>query len=410
MPTVIHVLRKLEPDAWGGIETHLVGIIPELRRLGWHSEVHAPEGPRTSGAPVEAVGATFRTFRAHVPYVAADRSRRDALVACGGSLVAPDELRQLVSHRRAALIHTHTLLRLGGVARLGARLSGIPYAATLHGPVRSGEAALASLTARRRGVIDLGAPFGWLVGSRRVVEDADLIFVVNATERDAWQKDRHGRHLELLRLGVSTARASEADRASARDFAGIGGAPFVALVGRLDPAKGQDLAIDAFVQGAPRGHHLVIAGAEMDASYAARLRAKAAGHEDRIHLVGNVAPARARALLAAAELALIPSRAEPFGLVLLEAWAEGTPALFSDVDGLAEIARIAGAPFGAFGGSSAPELAKRLCDMLGDPAALRREGDEGPARVAGSFGWARVAERLVDGYERAVFAGRRRAS
>ena len=57
MPHVVHVLRKFEPRERGGIETHLVGLIPELARLGWTSEVHAPRERGTDGAPLREVGA-----------------------------------------------------------------------------------------------------------------------------------------------------------------------------------------------------------------------------------------------------------------------------------------------------------------------------------------------------------------
>ena len=61
MPRVVHVLRKFEPSEWGGIETYLLGLLPELERLGWKSEVHAPQEAGTDGTILREHGIGFRT-------------------------------------------------------------------------------------------------------------------------------------------------------------------------------------------------------------------------------------------------------------------------------------------------------------------------------------------------------------
>src|ERR1700722_4691295 len=126
MPHVVHVLRKFEPREWGGIETHLVGLIPELARLGWTSEVHAPRERGTDGAPLREVGAELATFRAHYPYVGLTPERRARLVAAGGNLVSLEETWRLFRAPRADVIHVHTLGRLGGTVRTVARVRRIP--------------------------------------------------------------------------------------------------------------------------------------------------------------------------------------------------------------------------------------------------------------------------------------------
>src|SRR5690348_3115639 len=135
MPKVIHVLRKFEPAEWGGIETHMVGLVPALARLGWTSEVHAPREAGTDGSPLTAIGAGFRPFAAHYPYLGLTPEKRAALVAVGGNLISPEELIVLMTTRNADVIHVHTRGRLGGIVRSASRLRKIPYAVTLHGPV-----------------------------------------------------------------------------------------------------------------------------------------------------------------------------------------------------------------------------------------------------------------------------------
>lgn len=398
MPKVIHVLRKFEPEEWGGIETHLVGLIPELARLGWESEVHAPAEHGTDGRAVEALGARFVTFRARYPYLGLDAAKRAGLVAAGGNLVSVDELLTLLVDDRASVFHVHTLGRLGGVVRTASRVRGVPYAVTLHGPVRADADVVArDATRRTRGLVDLGAPFGWAVGARRVVHDADLLFALNRHELDAWRDDRRGKHLERVAHGVDARGATAEARAEARRLVGDG--RFVVVVARLDRGKGQDLALDAFAAAAPADVRIVLAGAAVDEEYAASLRARAESMGGRARVLGGVTPAIARALIAEAELALVPSRAEPFGIVLLECWAEQTPALFSDVGGLGDIARATGVTRGLVPPNDVDAWARALRDALADGAWLASERASARARVEKGYTWRSLAERTARAYE-----------
>lgn len=403
MPRVIHVLRKFNPLEWGGIETHLAGMIPALARLGWESEVHAPDEAGADGRPLEALGARFRTFGAFYPYVGLTPDQRRDLVAAGGNLLAPGELARLSLSSKVDVLHAHTLRRLGGVVRTAARVRRRPYAVTVHGPVHTDRRIDDDSRARTRGARDLGAPLGMLVGARRVVEDADVAFVLNQEEYEAYAPSRRGRHLERIAHGVERARASSEARALARaSIEGLGDAPFVTMLARLDPMKSQETAIAAFRKAAPPELHLLLVGANANRDYERALRALAEG-DRRIHFVGGVPPARARALLAESRLALLTSRSEPFGIVLLEAWAEGCPALVSDVGGLADLCRANDALDALVRPHDDVDLwAQRLSDTLSDDAYLRRESQAGPERVAARYSWDSLARRTVSAYDRAA--------
>jgi len=403
MPHVIHIVRKFEPAEWGGTETHLVALIRELNALGWTNEVHAPQEHGTDGSSLVSAGAAFRTFRARYPYLRMTPERRAALVAAGGNLVSMDELARLLFNRDAHVLHLHTLGRLGGVARTAARMRGIPYAVTLHGPVRAhADVVQGDAVRRTHGMVDVGAPFGLAVGARRVVHDADLVYVLNQAERNAWAKDRGERHLEVVSHGVTLERSTAVARQDARSsVAGLGEAPFLVVIARLDRGKGQDVAVRAFLRSAPPDWHLVLAGSVSDTTFAAEVQTLAAAQHDRIHLLGGVTPRIARALLAEAHLALIPSRSEPFGIVLLEAWAEGTPALIADVGGLGDIARRTGATDWLASSGDEDAWSERIRRVAGEGDDVVQERSRVRDRVAAHFSWRKLAERIAAGYEQA---------
>lgn len=407
MPKVIHVVRKFVPSEWGGTETHLVNLVRELSRFGWTSEVHAPGEAGTDGSPLEQAGASFHTYRALYPYWRLDPRQRATLVASGGNLFSFDEVWRLASDRRASIVHAHAIGRLGGIVRFGARFRKTPYAVTLHGPVRANSEVVRQDVARRAATMtDLGAPLGWFVGARRVVRDANLVFVLNPAEHAAWKQERQGRHLELTRHGVDpTPATAEARRAARARIPGVGEGRFVAVIGRLDATKGQDIAMDAYLRGCAPDHHLVLVGSVADPDYAEALNRAIDVERQRIHVVGGVSPAVARGFLAECSLALMPSRAESFGLALLEAWAEGAPALHSAAEGFAAIARNTGSTATLVDSASPEAWAERIRQTLGDSALLERERREGPRRVQLRYSWRAVAGEVARAYRSATLEG-----
>lgn len=127
-------------------------------------------------------------------------------------------------------------------------------------------------------------------------------------------------------------------------------APVLALVGRLSPNKGQHIAIEALAKlPAGRPVHLLIAGnddqPDGNGDYRAQLGrlADRLRLTDRVHFLGHVE--RPADVFGAADLALVPSEEEAFGLSAIEAVACGTPVLASDRAGLREVvAETAGLP------------------------------------------------------------------
>jgi len=106
------------------------------------------------------------------------------------------------------------------------------------------------------------------------------------------------------------------------------GAPLVLALGRLHPNKGFDLLIQALAQ--TREAHLWLAG---DGPLRGELAAQAArlGLGARVRFLGwrdDTAP-----LFAAADLLVCPSRVEPLGNVVIEAWAAGVPVVATASDG-----------------------------------------------------------------------------
>jgi glycosyltransferase involved in cell wall biosynthesis len=111
----------------------------------------------------------------------------------------------------------------------------------------------------------------------------------------------------------------------------------VGLVGRIEEAKGQAVAIEAFAKAGIPDSMLVICGAEQQKGYLDRLREQA--RELRIEQSVRFLPFTTEipSLMNAFDISLLPSRGETFGLVVIEAMAAGIPVIGTDAEGVPEI-------------------------------------------------------------------------
>ena len=174
--------------------------------------------------------------------------------------------------------------------------------------------------------------------------------------------------------------------------------PVVVAVGRIEHVKGFDLLVDAFASSPLRDRaRLVVVGDGSEAA-ALRRRVASAGLTDRVELPGRLDPSEVAARLAAADVVVVPSRADAAPLVVLEAWRSGRPLVATVRGGPPEIVTD-----GADGVLVDPQdtraLAAAVLGLLDDPERAERVGAAGRRRVE-DFTWERVVDRYEDLYAR----------
>ncbi len=217
----------------------------------------------------------------------------------------------------------------------------------------------------------------------RAGREADLVVVPTRAVAEELQ-----RHVALPRLavvgeGVSAdlALPPDADARAARL-----GLPerYVLAVATLEPRKG----LAELVRALPQATDLPL----LVAGQAGWGEVDLGAPTDRVRLLGRVADADLAVLLRRATALVVPSRAEGFGLPLLEGMAVGTPVLTSDAPALVEVAG------GAALAVPLDDLVDGLRAVLGDEGLRARLRTAGPERAA-AFTWDRAAAdvwRAVD--------------
>lgn len=291
---------------------------------------------------------------------------------------------------RPDLIHLHFLGRGAWLALALRTLWRVPLVVTLHGediqalaerpPVRRWLAATTLLQAAA-----LTAPSAALLAAVRPA----LVPALSLRRRQ--RLERVIERARVIPNGVDLCAY-----ASLAPYRMPTGRPYLLGLGRLVPKKGFDLLLEAFSRIA-RQHpelDLLLVGDGPERSALER-QINTLGLRDRVRLPGK-APARAiPSLLAGAELFLIPSRREPFGIVALEALAAGAPIVAAAVDGLPELLRE-GANGRLVPPSDPGALAAATLSLLDAPAerAAIRERNR---RAAARYDWRGLAacyERL----------------
>jgi glycosyltransferase involved in cell wall biosynthesis len=174
----------------------------------------------------------------------------------------------------------------------------------------------------------------------------------------------------------------------------------VVFLGRLEiEQKGLDLLLDA-VRRLPADcpARVVIAG---DGKHAQRLEqlVRASGLGERVEFAGRVAGDAKWRLLARAQVAVVPSRYETFGITALEAMACGTPVLAFDIDGLrTTLGEGASVSVPAF---DVPAYAAALRELLADGERCERMGRRGQ-ELARASAWEGLAEQQEAVYASAL--------
>jgi D-inositol-3-phosphate glycosyltransferase len=241
----------------------------------------------------------------------------------------------------------------------------------------------------------------------RIVELADRIVAASPVEQEYLARhygvDRS--RIAVIPCGVDTELFRPGSQAEARAALGLAPGPVVLWAGRIAPVKGLDTLLDAVARLRDRGRALqvLIVGGDADEpldSHEAELRRRVGQLRlgDHVRFVGARTQPVLRTYYVAADITVLPSYYESFGMVALEAMACASPVIASRVGGLATTVRDGVTGYLVADGD-ADALAARIESLLGDADLRWRLGHEG-VLWAVQHRWPCVAEAICRDYAR----------
>lgn len=381
--TVVMLSWEYPPHLVGGLARHVWALSRELVRQGVRVHVLTRSAPGlpvhsvedgvhvTRVAPIFQEPHDFKLWACHLNF---------ALLEAGADL-----LRRL---SEPVLLHAHDWL-VAHAARGLKHLFRAPLVATIH----------ATEHGRNRGIHDPGQQYindveWWLtyeswrviVCSEAMRQEVQRLFGLAADK------------VAVIPNGIDLPADSEQEKAPSRTAFAAPDEKLLFHIGRLVPEKGAGVLLET-VPHLLKRHNLrvVIAGS---GPYRPELerRAAALGISGRVRFVGFISDSLARALYSYADVAVVPSTYEPFGIVALEAMAAGAPLVASDVGGLADIVIHGENGLKALPGQVS-SLAEQIDRLLTDPALARRLAGQGLREVRERYSWEGVARSTLDFYE-----------
>ncbi|GAA4975021.1 D-inositol-3-phosphate glycosyltransferase [Nonomuraea thailandensis] len=381
---------------------YIVESARRLAQLGVEVEIFTRATARDLPPVAElAPGVLVRHLTAG-PYEEMDRADLPAQLCAFLSEVLRTEA--MYDPGRYDVIHSHYWLS-GQVGWLAKERWGVPLVHTMHTMAKVKNLLLAQG--------DKPEPQARVVGEQQVVEIADRL-VANTTDEARELIDLYGapeQRVAVVNPGVNLTRFQPASQGAARHRLGLPQDAHVLLfVGRIQPLKAPDVLLRAASRmliddpslrsrlvvacvGGPSGNGL--ARPSLLTDLAAEL-----GIADVVRLVPPAPQEELADWYRAADVTVVPSYSESFGLVALESQACGTPVAAAAVGGLRTAVRD-GVSGLLVDGHDPAEWAQALRRFVTAPL-WRDQLSEGARAHAAAFGWQATASRLMEVYAGAI--------
>jgi D-inositol-3-phosphate glycosyltransferase len=389
----------------GGMNVYVRDLTMQLGRMGIHVDVFT------------------RSQDEHVPHVLHDLGfgNRVVHVPAGPEVPLPkrelagyipqfvDGVRQFAEEKgiKYDLLHSHywmSGLAAGGLSDLW---GGVPILQMFHtlGEMKN---RVAHSEAEREGAYRLD-------GERQVLARADRIIAATPAEQAQleWLYKAEPRKVTVIPPGVDTSHFYPIPADEARQYIGL--APddrMILFVGRIEPLKGVATLIEAVaclqLKNLKEPVHLAVIGGDPEAA-PAEISAEMVRLQKlcddltvgkMVVFLGKRGQDTLPYYYSAAEVVVMPSHYESFGMVALEAMACGTPVIASQVGGLAFLVQD------GVTGYTVPDgdddiLCEKLALILGDESLRQRMG-RNAAEYARNYDWEKIAKQIVGVYEELV--------
>ena len=389
---VLHLTTEFPPVIYGGLGTAVGGWVKASARAGIEVAVQLVEGPLVLGGNEAAYGSPRPRLRGE---------QADAVAGDEGILFytsswqdAVDVGLRAVGAWRPDVVHLHTAM-LWYLAEAIQRRTGKPIVYHVHSVDRA--------------EYELGQePSPWLAHSEaqeKAIGSADRLIALARDEADliARYYPEAANRVRVVGNGIEDtqeARAAAFDRARE-------GPPLILYTGRLVERKGIRELLDALpevLEAAP-GCRAILAGGPPglrgDQVAAQWLRPEHSRFKERIHFTGWLSPEGVSSWYRAADVLVVPSRYEPFGMVVLEGMLHGLPIVAGDVGGPAEIVEH-GRTGLLFPPRDAKALARALGRLVEHPEEGRRMGRAAAYAVRSNWLWGRLVGLMKDVYAEVV--------
>jgi len=341
---VIHIPRRFTSSHWGGTENVVLSYALGLKRFQVESEVFTTKILNTVKKE-EMQGIKIHRFSYFYPYLNLKNKLKEQLDLIGGNIFSFTLFFSLLFKPHIDLIHLHTFKRLGGIARLVCKLRNIPYIVSIHGGIYNRQVVDSDNKKESfNSSFEWGKILGFLVGSRRVIKDSNAIICLNNNEYERLNENLVDKQIFLIPNSVDISSFAKPKNSIIRKKYNLQKDAYICLVSaRIDEQKNQLLLLKVInkIKHLHKNIQVILVGNITDKTYHSVLLDYINNHEleNYVTLISDIKPNSTELLniYLNADVLILPSTHEPFGIVALEAWASSLPVIISNIAGVCNV-------------------------------------------------------------------------
>ena len=238
--------------------------------------------------------------------------------------------------------------------------------------------------------------YNFIIGRRIIKNASQCIAITELEKKDFLEFNVPDEMITVIPNGIDDSEFYP-DYSCSNDFNnkfGMQNAPYILFMGRLNPIKGPDILLDAYIKLSSEFPeiHLVFAGPDEGLGGQLREKIKAKSLENMVHIIGFVGGKDKVGAYTGAKFLVVPSRREAMSIVALEAGACGTPVVLTTECGFDEVKEVGCRVVLPL----VEELYSAMFDMLKNPKIMDELGSDLRKVILSRYTWKKTAEQYVD--------------
>jgi len=398
---IANVLRRFAFSEWGGTETAVWNSAQVEKQMGNLPEIISTTALCETKFE-QREGIDIRRFDYFYPYLFLRNSAKKTLDKKGGNPFS-FKLCQYLIKNNFDIIHSHTMGRIAKLSLKAAKIANVPFVISFHG---------GCYDVPESEFEEMLKPVKYSLGYGRIIEKglelnfdlaehADGIICVGKNEYNEVRKRFPKKCATVIPNGVNSQKFSKSINADFRKAYNIPSERKLLLcVSRIDYQKNQRFLVRLAKRLLEQGEdvHVAFVGFVTSTSYYDTLvnDIKNSGFADRFTIVKGLAPDSDMLISAykSADIFVLPSVHEPFGIVALEAWSAGLPIMASSVGGLKDFIHNGKNGF-LFASDNIDSAQRAYFETLKNGAKTAKAA---LVEVAETYSWESVAKQILNFY------------
>ena len=399
---IANILRRFTFSEWGGTETVVWNTAKELKSTGNTPDIICTKALDKRYKEV-VDDLNIERYKYFYPYIPLRHKQKLSLDKKGGNPISIPIFNTLLK-KKYDILHCHTMGHLGNSVYLASKIKKIPYVVSLHGGYTSvPDKEVENIMSPTKGSFHYGKFCNAFFGRDHFMDKADGIICVGHEEYVNLIEKYPAKKVIYLPNGVdlNSFNNHKVDFSFRKKYQIEDSAKVLLCVSRIDHQKNQLLLLDMLKKINDKNIYLVVVGPVTSEEYFIKFqnRVKELSLDKNVIVIKGLKPHSSELLeiYLSSDLFILPSIHEPFGIVILEAWASGLPVVASCVGGIKKLVDDNKTGL-LFESESLDDLTNKVKTLLNDSDLSAKFIKNSMEEIENKYTWSTITDKLKEFY------------